>query len=370
MLGKIRSFKFWQKLQQKIAAGRFTANDLRGILDGIFKKRLTAKEAAARLARQMQERKSAAGFVLVLFLAWVPFMGLSVASTAVTIEADGQTIRAITLADTVKEVLAEQKIALGERDGVVPGADMPVRDGQAIVVQRAFPVTVAVDGKEKTVLASPRPVREVLALAGVQLGPLDRAEPGLDAFIESPGVIKVVRVEERIVKEKREIPAPVERQTDYTLERGIQRTVQKGQNGLALETLRILLENGRQVACEVLDVEVIKQPVKRIVAAGALTSVSRGGVRIDFEYAIPVRATAYTYTGSRTSTGQIPRVGGVAVDPSVIPYGTRMYVEGYGFATAIDCGKAIKGDRIDVFFETEKECRHWGVKNVKVYILK
>lgn len=360
MSGRRWSWKILQAWRQKLPAGKMMTDIFKSISKSIFKK---------PLASWTQPEKTAAGLAVLLFLVWVPFMGLSIASSAVVIEVDGQVIRTVTLQDTVGEVLAEQGIVLGERDGVIPGRDSTFRDGQAIQVHRAFPVTIVVDGKEIATSTCPQPVREVLQQAGVQLGPLDRAEPGLDAVVTSPGVIQVVRVEEKIVKEKKEIPAPVERQVDYTLERGIQRTVQRGQNGLALETLRILLENGRQVACEVLDVEVIKQPVKWVVAAGALTSISRGGMRIDFERAIPMRATAYTYTGSRTSTGQVPRVGGVAVDPGVIPYGTRMYVEGYGFATAIDCGKAIKGNRIDVFFETERECRRWGVKNVKVYIL-
>jgi 3D (Asp-Asp-Asp) domain-containing protein len=46
-----------------------------------------------------------------------------------------------------------------------------------------------------------------------------------------------------------------------------------------------------------------------------------------------------------------------------------MYIEGYGYATAIDCGGAIKGNRIDVFLESERECMKWGVKRLKVFIL-
>jgi 3D (Asp-Asp-Asp) domain-containing protein len=59
----------------------------------------------------------------------------------------------------------------------------------------------------------------------------------------------------------------------------------------------------------------------------------------------------------------------VAVDPQVIPLGTQLYVEGYGYARALDVGPAITGNRIDVFLDSADEARHWGVRRVKVYIL-
>jgi 3D (Asp-Asp-Asp) domain-containing protein len=70
-----------------------------------------------------------------------------------------------------------------------------------------------------------------------------------------------------------------------------------------------------------------------------------------------------------TSCGYRAGYGVVAVDPSVIPYHTRLYIEGYGFAVAGDTGSAIKGDRIDLGFMTEDECFAWGRKDVKVYVL-
>jgi len=51
----------------------------------------------------------------------------------------------------------------------------------------------------------------------------------------------------------------------------------------------------------------------------------------------------------------------------VIPFGTKVYVEGYGYATARDRGGAIRGNRIDLFFESESEARRWGLRTVKVY---
>ncbi len=80
-------------------------------------------------------------------------------------------------------------------------------------------------------------------------------------------------------------------------------------------------------------------------------------------------ATAYCYTGFKTKCGTEPRPGTISVDPKVIPLGTSLYVEGYGYGVALDTGGDIKGDRLDVYFETRDEALMWGVRPVMVYIL-
>ena len=92
--------------------------------------------------------------------------------------------------------------------------------------------------------------------------------------------------------------------------------------------------------------------------------VSRGEVR-----SFTVVATAYTHTGNATFTGIMPYVGVIAVDPNVIPLGTRVYVEGYGEAIAADTGGLIKGHKIDLFMNSEQECEEWGIQPRRIYIL-
>ena len=88
-----------------------------------------------------------------------------------------------------------------------------------------------------------------------------------------------------------------------------------------------------------------------------------------------VRSTAYTSDPREnggwnvTAIGTKIRRGVIAVDPRVITLRTRVYVEGYGFATAEDTGGAIKGNKIDVVMDTNAQSRNWGVRNVKIYIL-
>lgn len=296
--------------------------------------------------------------------------GFSLMNKTVVIELEEETITTNTFKSTVGEVLNEAGIAVEPGDLVKPDLDTKLSNNQTIQVFKVFPIAVLADGKEIALSTTTATVEEVLGLAGVTLGPQDRVTPEINTVLTEAANIEVVRVVQKTIHQDVGIPAGVEKVNDATLERGITRTIGKGSPGVERKTILVCYENDKEVSREVVKSEVIKSPVNKVIATGVLTSVSRGGNRIEFKQAMQVRATAYSYAaGSITSTGQKVRVGGIAVDPQVISYGTRVYIEGYGYATAIDCGGAIKGNRIDVFFETEKECRKWGVRNVKLYIL-
>jgi 3D (Asp-Asp-Asp) domain-containing protein len=92
--------------------------------------------------------------------------------------------------------------------------------------------------------------------------------------------------------------------------------------------------------------------------------VSRGAERV-----MMMEATAYTWTGQRTASGTWPAVGTAAVDPEVIPLGSRLYIEGYGEAIAADTGGDIKGNRVDLYMETEEECWEFGRQPVEVVVI-
>ncbi|MFR4492602.1 MAG: 3D domain-containing protein, partial [Clostridium perfringens] len=125
---------------------------------------------------------------------------------------------------------------------------------------------------------------------------------------------------------------------------------------------------------------VVKEPVNKEVVKGTkeTQTLSRGGESINFKKKLSVKSTAYNhplgsaeaYTASGMHVLRDPNgYSTIAVDPSVIPLGTKLYVEGYGYAIAADTGGAIKGNRVDLFFNTEAEASNWGVRNLDVYIL-
>ncbi|HBQ26252.1 MAG TPA: hypothetical protein DD791_07650, partial [Syntrophomonas sp.] len=181
--------------------------------------------------------------------------------------------------------------------------------------------------------------------------------------------IEVIRVTENEVKVEEPIPCGVERTSDNTLERGLTKTISAGKDGLTKNTVRITYHNGQEVKREVINSETLVEPKNRVIAMGTITAVSRGNQLLNFREARYMEASAYTYTGNRTATGRNPEVGMVAVDPQVIPMGSRMYIEGYGFARAADTGGSIKGNRLDIFLEDRSQCLNWGRRTVKVYLL-
>jgi 3D (Asp-Asp-Asp) domain-containing protein len=103
------------------------------------------------------------------------------------------------------------------------------------------------------------------------------------------------------------------------------------------------------------------------------------GIPVKYKKVIEGKASAYTsYGNSRTATGTVPTVGTVAVNPKIIPYGTKMWITSldgsidYGFAVAEDTGGFVKWKNpriVDLFMSTKTECRNWGVRGVRIYIL-
>ncbi|MDN5332386.1 MAG: hypothetical protein PWP45_1611 [Tepidanaerobacteraceae bacterium] len=287
----------------------------------------------------------------------------------VTIEDAGRKIEVKTHKSTVEELLKEKNISVSENDVVIPDVSSKLTDGCVIRIRRAFDVTITADGKEFAIKTQPDTVENILKKAGVELKEKDRVEPSKTTYIEKPVDIKVVRVEEKVIEELRKIPYKTVTRIDYDLPIGQTRLVQKGEDGQEKVVTKIRLEDGKVVEKSTEKVAV-KSAVPEIVVKGGLMVASRGSVEFAYTKKMRMLATAYTHTGSRTATGTMPRVGVVAVDPNVIPLGTNLYVEGYGFARAEDTGSAIKGNRIDIFVETEALARRFGRRWVDVYILK
>lgn len=92
-----------------------------------------------------------------------------------------------------------------------------------------------------------------------------------------------------------------------------------------------------------------------------------------YSRSLAMRASAYSAqdpgNGSYTYRGNLLRKGLVAVDPSVIPLGTRLYIKGYGYAIADDIGSAIRGNTIDLAFDSRRDALNFGVQRVTVYIV-
>lgn len=122
--------------------------------------------------------------------------------------------------------------------------------------------------------------------------------------------------------------------------------------------------------------EVVEEPVNQVVLVGTKKSIIPD-TQLEYSKVIEMNASAYApvveccgKSDGITADGSKAGKGVVAVDPSVIPLGTKLYVEGYGVCVAHDTGGAIKGNKIDLCYNTYQEAVNFGRKNVSVYILK
>ena len=181
---------------------------------------------------------------------------------------------------------------------------------------------------------------------------------------------------------------------DPSLPKGEQKVLIAGKPGQQLVTASVLYANTIEQSRSILSQTVVQQPVAQIVLVGTGESansnhaapaigdgviVTASGEVLTYSHSDQFQTTAYTHTDAGcdkiTATGTFVRVGTVAVDPKVIPYGTRMFIVSndgayiYGIATAEDCGGGIKDKHIDLYFPTTDECWAYGVRSATVYFL-
>jgi uncharacterized protein YabE (DUF348 family) len=310
--------------------------------------------------------------ILAVFLAGLTawFTIAKACERHISIAVDDRVIQHVTMKHTLSAALLEAGIKVGPKDLVRPTLTSSVQNGMKVSVLRALPVKVIVDGKTIEVLTPPVTVDQVLKLANVTLGHDDLVSLPLDQKVKKSDEVTVRRVTEKTIAEQYALPVPSERREDNTLKRGYTSVVRAGVVGLGQRVMQVVYADGQEIRRSILSDQVINPAVSRIIAFGTQSTVSRGGNTIQFSRSLSVLSTAYSDTLSKyTSTGSLARYGVVAVDPVVIPIGSRLYVDGYGYATALDIGSAIKGNRIDLFFPTLQTCWNWGERWVKVYII-
>lgn len=341
----------------------------------------------------------------------------------VTLSDDGLEVSVRTHSGTVADLLMEYNIVLGEGDVVYPELADPVKGGGEVLVRRAVSVSVSADGQTHRVSLLNGTVGKALYLAGVSVDADDIVTPALTESVTSGMEITVNRVEISTEVEQRRLKYRITYQDDDDLYIGTEEMVKQGSEGVKEVTLRVVTVDGVETERTVVSEEVIEPAQNRIVAQGTrptptptpkptpkptatpkksasptktatktaspnktattkstpdpnkkqASDVTDNTITVDgktytYSKTLTVMITAYTHTGRKTSTGVWPSIGTVAVDKSVIPYGTKMYIPGYGFGVAQDTG--VSGNHIDVFFDTEAECRQFGRKRDRtIYIL-
>ncbi|MBA2873074.1 uncharacterized protein YabE (DUF348 family) [Anoxybacillus calidus] len=302
------------------------------------------------------------------------------ASKPVKLTVNGTAKKVWTTAKTVRDLLMTQQITINEHDRVSPSLDAKIQKNMDITFDKAFQVKLNVGGQEQQVWATSTTVADFLKQQKITLNKLDRVEPSVNEMVKENTVVKVTRVEKVTDVVEEPVNFAVVTKKDPQLPKGEQEVINPGEKGLVSKQYEVILENGKEVSRKLVKTETIKQSEDRIVAVGTKVNspqiVSRGKETASQEFY--VTATAYTAycdgCSGRTRTGinlrSNPNMKVIAVDPSIIPLGSKVYVEGYGYAIAADTGSAIHGYKIDVFFPEESSAFYWGRKRVKVKIIK
>lgn len=181
--------------------------------------------------------------------------------------------------------------------------------------------------------------------------------------------ISLTSVTEKIIGKSETIPFKTIEKTTTSLKPGERRVAQEGKEGQSSTLNKYIYHGSELVSTEVVETKVVTKAVDEIIEIGA-SNVING---MTYKKAINAKVTAYTPFDAGcngiTATGTQAKKGVVAVDPSIVPLGSKVYVPGYGVAIAADTGGAIKGNRIDVCYETKNEAFSWGVQNVTIYVL-
>ncbi|MBB5174917.1 G5 and 3D domain-containing protein [Texcoconibacillus texcoconensis] len=293
---------------------------------------------------------------------------------------NGETGTVWTTAETVSDLLHEKEIKVSEYDRIEPSLRAPISERTSVVYEESFPVTINVDGDEEEVWTIPTNVANLLDRENITLNDDDFVEPKKEEEITSEMDINVVRVEtkEEIVEESKNY-ATVTRNDD-SLPSGEERVIEAGTEGKLEKHYEVTYENGEEVSRELIEEMTISEPEDRIVAVGTRqpssgVSRSSSGTSGNAGEWRTFTSTAYTAycTGCSgvTATGidlrSNPNQNVIAVDPNVIPLGSRVEIEGKGVYLAADTGGAIQGEKIDIF--KPDGAHSYGRQSVRIRIL-
>lgn len=303
---------------------------------------------------------------------------------------DGDQVKVYsTYATNPAEVLDQAGVELEEGDTYVtqPG------DGVSeITIQRSQQITINNCGEEIQTISYGETLGGLLNRLGITVQGDHSVSMAMDTLTYDGMTVYIDRIVE--VEETYTVDIPYETVICYdpTMAEGQQEVLVEGVTGQVSCLANVVYVDAVESSRTILEETVVQQPVDEIIAIGTGTSAPQQGLTIGDGFIVTetgevltyykaeeFKTTAYTKTDAGcddiTATGTYARVGAVAVDPKVIPYGTRMFIVSndgeyvYGIATAEDCGGGIKGNHIDLYFDTTAECFQYGVRDCTVYFL-
>lgn len=332
-------------------------------------------------------------------------LALNLAVYEIQIEDNGTVTSYEVYSKTVKDVLEETGVKLLEGDVLSCELGDVAKEKSKISITRAKTVIIAFDEENETVRTISKTVGELIAERKIPLGDKNLLLTDANTTITDNLKVQIIAKNYREVKETEKIPFEIRSVPNSSMKKGTEKVKEAGKDGTLEKTYKVLEFNGQVIEKTIVSEKVTEEPEHKVVEYGTKVAsvTSRGDTTRTnnsskkttnqktsvpassgtqksahgFSYSRVLEMTAYAYTGGGLTASGVPcQVGRVAVDPKVIPLGTRLYIEAYdgkswtyGYAVASDTGGSIKGNKIDLYRNTESECINFGVRKAKVYVL-
>ncbi len=266
----------------------------------------------------------------------------------------------------------------------------------SVEIAYTYPVYITCGDKTTQISFSGGTVADALSAVGYTADEFDYIEPSADTIIKDTVYIDYTDVYYVDGSYTESIAYTTETSYSSSLQKGVVTTVQAGSNGEREVNYTEKFVNGVSVEKSITSSNVVTAAVneKKVVGTKVLKTsadvksvsvlspskaieLDKNGNPVNYKSKMTVRATAYTYTGNNCATGVAPKPGYIAVNPNVIPYGTKLYIKSadgsvvYGYAVAADTGGFIRNHPtgIDLFMTSKSACVSFGVRNMEVYIL-
>ena len=301
----------------------------------------------------------------------------------ITLVRNGQAEPVRTRAATVADLLNEQNIRRSSDDALDVEPSSTLVDGETISYRAAVPLTLVVDGVAKTVETSAQTVGEVLARERIAFDCHDRLSPAAQTAVSGEDSIRLEHVSSWVERVRQPVAPPTMHQLSFNLGVGRVKVLRKGTPGEREISYLVTRQADRNAVPRraILANRILRKPAPRIIAAGigdysSLAAFAKKGYDGTIQLAkaaVSMVATAYTANcygcSGYTKLGNRAGHGIVAVDPAVIPLGSHLYIPGYGSAVAGDTGGAIRGNRVDLGFNSNADAMQFGRRSVTVYVL-
>lgn len=286
----------------------------------------------------------------------------------------------------VADLLKDENITTRPQDVLNVALDTKLKNGLEVNINRAIQLSLQNGAKKDTVWTTKTKVSDLLAEKNIKLDQDDRVSPAKDSNLKEKMTVEVTYVNSKAEKKNEQVKFETVYKEDDSLNKGVEKVVQEGKNGKKVVEYKVTFENGKEKKRDVIKEnvtsnktdkvvvrgtkeKVVATPVSNVSTSSATSSASStpsGGKTYKME------STAYSGGGTTAygiNLSANPGLKVIAVDPRIIPLGSKVWVEGYGEAIAGDTGGAIKGNIVDVYFPNESQCYSWGRRMVTVKVL-